>query len=312
LGLLDLGKVDLMPTYLTPMAVGGLIYGVGMVVGGYCPGTSFAAMVTGKLDALVFVLGFLAGTLLFGDLFPLWREFYGSDALGVLRLDQVLGIGLGPTLLLVVLIAVGGSIGLRRLQQSCWHNLEGPAPKGVRWLVGLALLIAAVLAFVPDRSFFAISNTAGSMGGWQRPWEDPYESVMVDPLAAGRLAYGSQDRLRCFDLRPLPEHERGHLQGASPITPTALDAMAFDPATLLLLYGRQGDPQVRDVAGSLRRRGLRAFAVEGGFAALKPYYVDPVSPQLQATLSPGDLSELEMYRALWSLRKGQYPGGPAS
>jgi uncharacterized membrane protein YedE/YeeE len=302
LGVLDIGHVYFVPTYLAPMAVGGLIFGVGMVMGGYCPGTSFAALVTGKLDALVFALGFLAGTLLFGDLFPIWKGFYGSDSLGVLRLDQVIGIGLGPTLLLVVLVAVGGSIGLRRLQQYFWHNREGSVPWGIRGLVSLAILTAAVLAFFPNRSFFAIMDTAGSMGGWDWPWEDPCESVMVDPLTAGRLAYGYQDRLRCFDLRDLPDHQRGHLQGAVPATPAELEAMDFDPATLVILYGRKGAPQVRVAAGTLRRRGLRAFAVEGGFEALEPYYVDPLSPQLKASLSADQLSELETYRALCAPR----------
>jgi len=300
LEVLDIGHVYFVPTYLAPMAVGGLIFGVGMVMGGYCPGTSFAALVTGKLDALVFALGFLAGTLLFGDLFPIWKGFYESESLGVLRLDQVLGIGLGPTLLLVVLVAVGGSIGLRRLQQYFWHNREGSAPWGIRGLVGLAILMAAVMAFFPNRSFFAITETAGSMGGWECRWEDPCESVMVDPLTAGRLAYDYQDRLRCFDLRDPSQHQSGHLQGAVSVNPAALEAMDLDPATLVILYGREGDPHVREAVGTLRRRGLRAFAVDGGFEALEPYYVDPLSFRLKATLSADQLSELETYRGLCS------------
>jgi rhodanese-related sulfurtransferase len=302
LEVLDIGNVYLVPTYLAPMAVGGLIFGVGMVMGGYCPGTSFAALVTGKLDALVFALGFLAGTLLFGDLFPIWKGFYGSESFGVLRLDHVLGIGLGPTLLLVVLVAVGGSIGLRRLQRYFWHNVDGTVPRGIRVLVGLAILIAAVLAFFPNRSFFAITETAGSMGGWDCRWEDPCESVMVDPLKAGRLAYDYQDRLRCFDVRDPFEHQRSHLQGAVSVKPAELEAMDLDPATLVILYGRQGDPQVREAVGTLRRRGLRAFAVEGGFEALESYYVDPLSPRLKASLSADQLSELETYRALCAPR----------
>jgi hypothetical protein len=303
LGVLDIGNVYFVPTYLAPMAVGGLIFGVGMVMGGYCPGTSFAALVTGKLDALVFALGFLAGTLVFGDLFPIWKGFYESESFGVLRLDQVLGIGLGPTLLLVVLVAVGGSVGLRWLQRYFWHNVGGTVPWGIRGLVGLAILTAAVMALFPNRSFFAITETAGSMGGWECGWENPCESVMVDPMTAGRLAYDYQDRLRCFDLRDLSEHQRGHLQRAAPVTPAELEAMDLDPATLVILYGRQGDPQVREAVGTLRRQGVRAFAVEGGFEALAPYYVDPLSSQLKATLSADQLSQLEAYRAVCSPRQ---------
>ena len=311
LGVLDIARVYLLPTYLWPMAVGGLIFGIGMAMGGYCPGTALASMVTGRLDALVFSIGVLVGTLVFADPYSLWEGLYKSGYLGVYRLDQVLGIGLGPTMLLVALIAVGGSVSLRRLQQTFWRNVEGPGPSGIRWMVGAAVLAAAGLALFSDRSFFAITNTAGSMGGWTQAWEDPYEPVIVDPLAAGRLAYRYQDRLRCFDLRE-PPRAGGELPGASPATPAELAAMPLDPATVIIAYGRQGDPRVRDAVGDLRKRGLRAFAVEGGFEALKPYYLDPLSPQLKASLSAGELSELTTYRKLWSPQPGPRMGAPQS
>src|SRR6266568_3601430 len=50
LGLLDLHAVEFnYPTYLWPMIVGGLILGVGFILSGYCPGTSFVAATSGKL-----------------------------------------------------------------------------------------------------------------------------------------------------------------------------------------------------------------------------------------------------------------------
>ena len=73
------------------MAIGGILFGLGMVIGGYCPGTAVASIATGKIDALVFVVGFLVGSLIFGDLFPVWGDFYNSDYMGVVRLDQALG-----------------------------------------------------------------------------------------------------------------------------------------------------------------------------------------------------------------------------
>lgn len=120
LGLLDLGKFYFLPSYLLPMVVGGFIFGIGMAVGGFCPGTSVAAMVTGKIDAMVFVGGFLIGSLLFGDLYPLWDKFYNSDANGVWRIDQLFNVNLGLAVLIVTLVAVLGSIGMRKLQFKFW------------------------------------------------------------------------------------------------------------------------------------------------------------------------------------------------
>ncbi len=120
LGLLDAGKIYFLPTFLLPMIVAGFIFGIGMAVGGFCPGTSLAAMVTGKIDAMVFVVGVLLGSLLFGDQYQLWDNFYNSDNNGVFRLDQLLNINLGLAVLLVALLAVFGSLGMKKLQQKFW------------------------------------------------------------------------------------------------------------------------------------------------------------------------------------------------
>ena len=39
-------------TFLVPMIAGGFLLGAGFIVSGYCPGTSFVAMASGKLDGL--------------------------------------------------------------------------------------------------------------------------------------------------------------------------------------------------------------------------------------------------------------------
>ena len=119
-GLLDASKLYFLPTNILPEIVGGLIFGVGMAVGGFCPGTSLASMVTGKIDAMVFVFGFVLGSLLFGDFYPLWKTFYESETQGIWRIDQLLNINLGLAVLLITLFAVLGSLGMRKLQYKFW------------------------------------------------------------------------------------------------------------------------------------------------------------------------------------------------
>ncbi len=119
-GLIDLAKFYFLPSYLLPMIVGGLIFGVGMAVGGFCPGTSLASMVTGKIDAMVFVVGFFLGSLAFGDFYPIWKNFYQSGANGVWRIDQLFNVNVGLAVLLVTLLAVFGSLGMRKLQFKFW------------------------------------------------------------------------------------------------------------------------------------------------------------------------------------------------
>ena len=110
-GVLDLRLVYLVPTYWVAQVVGGLLLGVGFVVGGYCPGTSIVATATGKLDGLVFVLGFAAGTLAFALAFPLVKSLYLAGDLGTKTLPQVLGLPHGVLVFGVVVMAVFGFMG---------------------------------------------------------------------------------------------------------------------------------------------------------------------------------------------------------
>lgn len=111
IGFLDLSLVYLVPTYWIAQVVGGLLLGVGFVVGGYCPGTSVVSTATGKLDGLVFVLGFAAGTLGFALAFPLVKGLYTAGDAGTKTLPEVLGIPHGILVFAVVLMAVGGFAG---------------------------------------------------------------------------------------------------------------------------------------------------------------------------------------------------------
>ena len=54
-------------TYIVGNLIGGLIFGVGMALTGYCPGTCVAGSGEGKLDYIVpGLLGFLTGAVIYG------------------------------------------------------------------------------------------------------------------------------------------------------------------------------------------------------------------------------------------------------
>lgn len=106
-GLLDLSAVTVPETFLWPQIVGGLLLGVGFIVSGYCPGTSWVSMASGNWDGLATIVGVVAGSLVFGLFYPLYDGFYASGAMGVVRLPDLLGL---PQALLaagVVAMAVG-------------------------------------------------------------------------------------------------------------------------------------------------------------------------------------------------------------
>ncbi len=117
LGWLDLDLVYLVPTHLGPQLLGGLVLGVGFVVGGYCPGTSVAALATGRIDGWVYALGIFAGTLAYAEVYPAIKDFVDSDDMGQVTLPQVLGLPWGLVVFAVVLIAVLGFWGASRIER---------------------------------------------------------------------------------------------------------------------------------------------------------------------------------------------------
>jgi hypothetical protein len=116
IGWLDLDLVYLVPTYLGPQVVGGLVLGVGFVVGGYCPGTSVAALATGRVDAMVYALGIFAGTFAYAEVYPAIKGFVNADPMGQVALPEVLGLPWGLVVFVVVIIAVVGFWGATEIE----------------------------------------------------------------------------------------------------------------------------------------------------------------------------------------------------
>ncbi|HOI50624.1 MAG TPA: YeeE/YedE thiosulfate transporter family protein [Prolixibacteraceae bacterium] len=106
-GWIDLSLIYINPTYLWSAIGGGVIMGVGFILGGYCPGTSFCAASIGKLDALAFIGGIFLGVLLFTEAYPLWENFFNAKYLGSPLLSSVLGLSRGVMTLLIILVALG-------------------------------------------------------------------------------------------------------------------------------------------------------------------------------------------------------------
>ncbi|MBU1229450.1 MAG: YeeE/YedE family protein [Proteobacteria bacterium] len=67
---LDLAKLSIKPLILGGNILGGLIFGAGWALLGYCPGTAAAAVGEGRLDALAGLAGMLLGAAVFAEAYP--------------------------------------------------------------------------------------------------------------------------------------------------------------------------------------------------------------------------------------------------
>jgi len=99
--LLDLGVIalQLKSTILGANIVGGVLFGCGWALLGYCPGTAAGALGEGRWDALWGVLGMLVGAALYAEAYPIMKAtFLSWGVFGKITLPQILGIGHWPVI----------------------------------------------------------------------------------------------------------------------------------------------------------------------------------------------------------------------
>ncbi len=94
--------LDIRPAYVLGVLAGGIIFGIGFAVGGYCPGTCVVGLGEGRKDALFAVVGGIFGALVFTLAYDaLLAPLVKLLDLGRLTLAGVLHL---PALLVAVLL----------------------------------------------------------------------------------------------------------------------------------------------------------------------------------------------------------------
>ncbi len=114
-GVLDRAALLVPPTYVLPQLVGGLIFGAGFVLAGYCPGTSCVASVSGRLDGLAALVGMVAGMLVFGEVAGSLGPFLESTPMPGATLSDLLGLPTGVVVGSITLLALGAFLLIERL-----------------------------------------------------------------------------------------------------------------------------------------------------------------------------------------------------
>lgn len=93
--LYDLGRIelDVKSTVLGANILGGLIFGLGWGLLGYCPGTSAGALGEGRWDAVWGILGMLVGAALYAEAYPFLKAtILQWGQLGPITLPRILHV----------------------------------------------------------------------------------------------------------------------------------------------------------------------------------------------------------------------------
>jgi len=284
LGWLQLDQIFLMPTIYGAQIVGGLLFGVGFAMGAWCPGTAAAGLAAGRIDALVFLVGTICGSILFNELFPVIRLLYTAGDYGTRMVHTTVGMSRNGFILVFTLVAVAAFW----LSEWAEKTRTGRAPyMGSPFLkaFSLALVVLAGGLFVlgpattgaAAKSAGAAPITAVDEKVLLERVEQAQDHVEPEELA-DRLMAG-EPNLVVVDVRPAAEFNAFHIRGALNVSLARL-AEALQPHKnkgLIVLYsnGMTHPAQARD---SLQRQGFgNVYLLTDGLQGFRDRCLKPVS-----------------------------------
>lgn len=104
----DLGlvKLSIKTTILGAQIIGGLLFGLGWGLLGYCPGTAAGALGEGRLDAVWGIAGMIVGAALFAEAYPAMKNtVLAWGNYGKITIPGILGIN--HWIVIVVVVVCG-------------------------------------------------------------------------------------------------------------------------------------------------------------------------------------------------------------
>jgi thiosulfate/3-mercaptopyruvate sulfurtransferase len=281
LGWIRADQLFFLPSIYGAQIAGGLIFGVGFVLGGWCPGTAAVGLASGKLDALIFLGGAVGGSILFNEIFDIVKPLYVLGDRGVQLAWENLGVSQGAFALAFTLVAVGcfwGAEFIERKRTGGGKYLNTPFLKAF----SLALIFLAVGLFALSGAGApagpggpaALPGTEGEILAQVESAEDHLEPKDL----ADRLLEGGADLL-VVDVRSVEEYEAFHIRGAIraslPDLPAQLEPHKNRGTILLYSNGMTHPAQARDALARLGFQNVRILT--DGIVGFKERCLKPVS-----------------------------------
>lgn len=157
-------------------------------------------------------------------------------------------------------------------------------------LVLIGLFIALIMAFFPSTSF--IRNPFEVDAQLKQQHYNETGLFTVSPFEAAR--YYSYNSANCFwiDIRDAKSFAKSHLKPALNQSIKQLKSLSWNPGDLIIVYGNNTDDAQLAVAMLRQVVNARAFAVKGGFSAVKQYLIDPVDISITNQFDDEDLGKL--------------------
>jgi len=281
LGLISLDSIYLMPTVYGAHVVGGLIFGTGFVMGGWCPGTAAAGLAGGKIDALIFLVGAVIGSALFNEIFVIVKPLYQAGNQGVLMVYDSLRMSRNGFILLLAVAAIAMFWGCEWIEKKNQKVVIGKNFAMLKVLTVLLLVLPLGLIIAGLGTQTVASAVKSDISATEKQLLEFIDRAAdhIEPEElADRLANGDTSII-LIDVRPADEFAAFHIKGAVNISLEGLTdyLQPYKNIGIIVLYsnGMTHPAQARD---SLYRSGFtNAYILTDGLDGFIERCLKPVS-----------------------------------
>lgn len=166
--------LGLLPNYPFPLfyaptaanVVGGMLFGVGMVLAGGCVVGTLYKMGAGSIVSATAFVGLIVGSTVYAEIFPSWSAFIKRTTFfpGKITLPQLLDVE--PTVPVLAIAAAAGALVLRWRWQGKFHREPALAGDLQPWRAALLLALIGLLSAVVVGMPLGITSSYAKIGGW--------------------------------------------------------------------------------------------------------------------------------------------------
>jgi len=292
-GLLDLELIYVNPLFLWSAIVGGLIMGLGFVIGGYCPGTSMCAIMIGKIDAMVFVLGAMLGIWGFIEGYPIFEGLYTGYDFGIPQVSQTLNMPLGLFAFLMIVVAFGSYWLVGIIEKKATKNVvvDTTSKRSMIVITVVALIIGLVASTLKPEKAMILDKINDS--AYTSSFE--INTISSDELAL-RFIYKDKS-LQVIDIRNSKDFQTMTLPSATNLslndffTKSSKNIFNLEDKVNIIV----GDNDVNSKKGYILAKELgfeNVLQLKGGFNQFKSDIIDFKS----SSTMEGNLTDTQRFR----------------
>ena len=289
-GFLDVSLIYINPLFVYSAIVGGIIMGLGFILGGFCPGTSFCAAAIGKKDAMYFIVGLFLGVFAFAEGYPLFENLYKSAFMGNVTVPEILNLSPNLFAFLIVTLVFAAFYFTSFIEDKVnglKPNFFAITPHTIGMSI-LALVLIIGSMFFSDRKTYLLEKYSNK----ENLNSLNFKIMSVDEFAF-RLIDPYEERLQIFDFRSKDEKEKNLLPKSIDISIDELFSksvnMALKAKRKINLFVANSEIEEKQIAAIAYELGYKnIYILQGGYDLFANEIINYIPESIERAVSEGN------------------------